>query len=378
MMKLAFRISVSVLAAFAAASCGTASADRFDIELYAPQYASGFVISGAEGWQSTILRSRNPWQGADNVEKQLFISRNGEVPPAGFRGEVLASDPVRIICISSSHVAMLDMLGESGRVVGVSGAGYITNEYVASNRDRIGDVGYEGNIDYELTVALQPDIVLLYGIDSASGMEGKLRELGIPFVYIGDYLEDSPLGKAEWMVAVGEIVGRREDAAALFAGIPLRYEALKDMAAAAESKAPAVMVNTPYGDSWFMSPAGSYTARMIADAGGDYLYRDNATNRSLPVDMEEAALLVSKADVWINVGSYRTIGELSRALPKFADARCVREGGVWNFDLRANDAGGNDYWESGVVHPDIVLRDMIKIFHPELISEEFVYYRKLQ
>ena len=361
-------------------SCGghRRTMEMFDVGVYTPRYAGGFEIVGAEGFASTVVRTRNPWQGARDVETSLFVARNGEVPPDGFDGQLLAAEPQRIVCVSSTHIAMLDAIGEVERVVGVSGIDYVTNDFIRANRDRIGDIGYEGNIDYETMVALDPDLVLLFGINGASGMESKLRELGIPFAYIADYLEESPLGKAEWMVAAAEIAGCRERAERIFDKIPERYDSLKRMVADAGGPQPKVMLNTPYGDSWFMAPMTSYVARMIADAGGDYIYRKNTTTRSLPIDMEEASLLVSEADVWLNVGDAGSLAELKRRLPKFADARCVCAGDVWNCDGRTTESGGNDYWESGVVHPDIILADLIRIFHPGLLPEHRpVYYRRL-
>ena len=141
------------------------------------------------------------------------------------------------------------------------------------------------------------------------------------------------------------------------------------------------MINTPYGDSWFMASAESYVARLIADAGGDYIYRENTSNRSLPIDLEKAYLLASGADVWINAGSFRTLAEFRARLPKFAGVPCVRRGEIYNCDRRTNAAGGNDYWESGVVRPDVVLHDLIAVFHPEALDaadREMHYYRKLE
>lgn len=367
-----------LFALLACVSCGRrgASADDFDRTVYAPRYAAGFEIVGAEGAASTILKVRNPWQGAEEVETMLFIARDGETAPAGFGGQVLAGDARRVICMSSTHVAMLDLAGAVERVAGVSGIDYISNAYVAAHRDRIADVGYEGSIDYERIVAQQPDLVLLYGVNGASGMEPKLRELGIPFVYIGEYLEEDPLGKAEWLVAVAETVGCRTSAEEIFAAIPERYEALKRRVADTAGT-PSVMLNTPYGDSWFMPSAGNYLVRLIADAGGRYVYPQNDTGRSLPIDLEEAALLVSEADLWLHVQA-ASLDELRSRYPRFADAPCVREGRIWNCDRRSNAAGGNDFWESSVVHPDLVLRDLMKILHPELVGEPFVYYRRIE
>lgn len=350
----------------------------FSNPLYTPQYASGFSIKGADGKESSIITVTNPWQGADSITTQLFIARGGESAPEGFTCQVLEGDASRIVAMSSTHIAMLDAVGEAGRVVGVSGIDYISNPVIAANRDSIGDVGYEGNINYELLLSLDPDLVLLYGVNGASSMEGKLNELGIPFMYVGDYLEESPLGKAEWMVALSEVVGKRTEGEEVFGGIPVRYNELKKRVADTVLDAPSVMLNTPYGDSWFMPSTESYVARLVKDAGGDYIYKKNTGNASMPIDLEEAYKLTSEADMWFNVGMANSLDELRRSCPKFSDTRCFRNGYVWNNNLKTNAAGGNDYYESAVVNPDILLRDLVKIFHPELVEEDFVYYKQLK
>ncbi|WP_288892340.1 ABC transporter substrate-binding protein [uncultured Alistipes sp.] len=379
-MKRWIQLAVVALCAIVVAACGrkSVSLEDFDKPVYMLEYASGFDIKGADSKQSVLLTVTNPWQGADGIAVQLFIARDGETAPEGFDGQVLEGDADRIVAMSSTHIAMLDAIGEVDRVVGVSGIDYISNPDIQARRDRIGDVGYEGNINYELLLSLDPDLVLLYGVNGASGMEPKLRELGIPFMYVGDYLEESPLGKAEWMVALSEVVGCRSEGEKVFAEIPVRYNALIQRVAENALDAPSVMLNMPYGDSWFMPSAGSYAVRLIEDAGGDYIYKKNTGNASTPVDMEEAYLLASAADLWLNVGMASTLGEVKAACPKFADTRCFRNGYVYNNNARTNAAGGNDYFESAVVHPDLLLRDLVKIFHPELVEEPFVYYKRLK
>ena len=353
--------------------------EEFKQNVYEPHYAEGFSIVAAPERSSTLLISRNPWQGAEGVESMLFIARDGEQPPVGFTGQVLQGDAKRVVCLSSSHIAMLDAIGCVESVVGVSGIDFISNEFVVANRDKIGDVGYDNAIDYEMVVALDADVVLLYGITGANAMEAKLSEMGIPYIYIGEYVEQAPLGKCEWMVAIAEIMGRRAEAEQLFVQIPQRYETLVEIASAAESPRPKVMLNTPYADTWFMASTSSYLARLIADAGGEYIYKQNNSTTSQPIDLEQAAMLTAEADVWLNVSGVATVQQLKDRYPKFADVRCVRERAVYNSDRRATAAGGNDYWESGVVRPDVVLGDMIKIFHPELLGDrEFVYYRQLE
>lgn len=374
-------IHTFILCAILWCTCSCTSSgniEDYNLEVYTPTYATGFRIVGAEGKQSTIIRVTNPWQSANDVETMLFIARGGEKAPNGFRGQVLQGDAKRVVCMSSSHIAMLDAIGAVESVVGVSGKNFITNPYVVAHQRTIADVGYDGNMNFELLVAQQPDIVLLYGVTGACTMESKLDELDISYIYIGEYVEEDPLGKAEWLIALAEIVGLRQQGLTYFSALPQRYEQLKSMVASAHTPAPKVMLNTPYADSWFMPSTTSYIARLIADAGGDYIYQQNTYNHSLPIDLEQAALLTTQADIWLHVENINSLDDLCRQLPKFAQMPCVQRGEVYNCDKRRVAGGGNDYWESGVVHPDVILRDLIKIFHPELVSEEFVYYRKIE
>lgn len=350
--------------------------EAFRQDVYTPQYASGFKILGAENVQSTLIQVSNPWQGAKDVKMSYFISRNGELPPAGFTGPVIPAGARRIVCMSSSYIAMLDALGEVDRIAGVSGIDYIANPYILAHKDSIRDMGAEMN--YELLLGLKPDVVLLYGIaDAQTAVTEKLKELAIPYLYMGEYLEESPLGKAEWMIILSELTDTREKGIELFREIPERYHALKALTKSVEQR-PTVMFNTPWNDSWVMPSTQSYMAQLIADAGADYIYKENTSNSSTPIGLETAYGLIQQADYWINVGSATTLDELKTVNPKFADAKAVREKTVYNNNLRLTLTGGNDYWESAVVRPDVVLRDLIHIFHPELASDSLYYYRHLK
>ena len=382
-MKALKNLSLILLLSLAFTGCHNKSSkiNDFNLLLYAPEYASGFDIKGAGGKESVLITVRNPWQGADSVTTWLFIVRNGEEVPEGFAGQVLKGDAKRIVAMSSTHIAMLDAIGEVRCITGVSGIDYISNAYVNEHRccGEVLDVGYDTNLNFERLAAMQPDLMLLYGVTGENTVvTGKLRELGIPYIYVGDYMEESPLGKAEWLVALSEVVGKRAKGEKVFADIPIRYNALKQKVSGAVLDAPSVMLNTPYGDSWFMPSTENYAVRLITDAGGDYIYKKNTGNSSTPIDLEEAYLLASEADMWLNVGMANTLDELKAACPKFADTRCVRNGYVYNNNARTNAAGGNDYYESAVVNPDLLLRDLVKIFHPELVEEDFVYYKQLK
>ena len=348
----------------------------FSEEIYSPTHATGFEIRGCEEGNSTLIVVKNPWQGADDVERMLLIDRDGTFNTSGTDIQRIDHDAKRIICMSSSYVAMLSTIGKQEAIAGVSGINFISDKYVAANSDKIGDVGYDNNINYEMVVALNPDLVLLYGVMGASGMESKLRELGIPYLYLGEYVESSPLGKAEWMVAVGEITGARDKAVEIFSTISERYTALATEVSLAAKERKQVMLNTPYRDSWFIPSEQNYIARIIRDAGGEPFTIAGTGNSSQPIDIEQAYIWASEADVWLNVGACNSLEELIRQNPKFADVKAVREKRVYNNNARQTTQGGSDFWESGVVRPDVILQDLVTILQGN--EGELYYYKQLK
>ena len=384
-MKIFDRI-VAVLCALVFVACAgepARSLEEFSTVVYEPSYATGFDISGAEGAASTLITVRNPWQGAEGVEKRLFISREGERVPEGFEGQVIEGSAERVVCMSSTYVAMIDAIGCTERVVGVSGIDFIYNSRVreAASEGRVHDVGHDSNINFELLLTLRPDVVLIYGVAGENGVaNAKLDELNIPYFYLGDYVEESPLAKAEWTVVVAEILGVRERGEELFAGIENRYLELRKQVEESATERPTVMFNTPYRDTWYMPSSRSYAVRIVEDAGGQYVYDGNHGTASQPIDLELAYVLTREADYWINVGQYATLEDLRRDNPRFVGAKAVREGRVYSSDRRATAKGGSDFWESAVVNPDVVLRDLVAILHPELnlVSEELTYYKRIE
>jgi iron complex transport system substrate-binding protein len=348
----------------------------FSEVIYSPTHATGFEIRGCEEGNSTLIVVKNPWQGADDVEQMLLIDRDGTFNTSGTDIQRIDHDAKRIICMSSSYVAMLSTIGKQEAIAGVSGINFISDKYVVANSDKIGDVGYDNNINYEMVVALNPDLILLYGVMGASGMESKLRELGIPYLYLGEYVESSPLGKAEWMVAVGEITGGRDKAVEIFSTISERYTALATEVSLAAKERKQVMLNTPYRDSWFIPSEQNYIARIIRDAGGEPFTIAGTGNSSQPIDIEQAYIWASEADVWLNVGACNSLEELIRQNPKFADVKAVREKRVYNNNARQTTQGGSDFWESGVVRPDVILQDLVTILQGN--EGELYYYKQLK
>lgn len=359
-------------------SCGTKTAktDSF-VPLYTPEYSKGFRILADTASGNSIIECYAPWQGADSgAVRRLLVLRDGSAVPAGFDGCVLRDSVRRVVVMSSTHVAMLDAVDALDVIAGVSGKDYICNSQVVSSS--AADVGYEGAVDYETLTMLNPDIVLLYGVNGPSTMENKLQSLGIPYLYIGDYVEQHPLGKAEWVLAIGEITGRSAIAKAVLDSVVARYEGLQQ-AVADIAPRPKVMFNNPYGTAWYMPGASSYAVKLVKDAGGDYVYERNEGTSSASIDVEEAYMLASQSDKWLNISGMPILAAFREAYPRFAVLPVVRSGAIYGNDAITSRGGGNDFYESAVMHPDLVLKDLIIILHPELSDDSVLtYYRRIQ
>ncbi len=357
------------------------------VESYAPAGDSS-DISGAGGFRVTdrglyrVLSVYNPWQGArSEIFTYILADRDKELPADIPAGTVIRTPARSVICMSTTHIAMIDLLGETASISAVSGGGLVYNQVL---RDRIDngelpDIGYDNNLDYEKILELNPDVILAYGVGAGSmAWLGRLSELGMNVVMVGEYLEKTPLEQAGWIRFIAHLFNRQEMADSIFAGIENRYAELAHIAATAET-APVVMSGLPWRGSWFVPGGRSHFASLVSDAGGRYLWEDNRGRENFPVDIESVISRGRQADYWINTGTAQSAGDILRTDSRLGSLPPLAAGNIYNNNARTNRYGGNDYWESGIVNPHIILADLVSIFHRKLLPDhEQVYYRKLE
>lgn len=358
-------------------SCGSSSAPSYGQitdTIYSPRYAQGFeILRTSEGVLLKIF---------DQQTSSFTLITDKEIESSNLT--VIKPNVERVAVMSTSYIAFLDQISEAEKICGVSGTQYVSNPKVLEmiGENRVSDIGLEGAINYEVLAALRPDVLLSYGLNN-TGSASKLVELGIKSVPICDYLECSPLGRAEWLVVVAQIMGCREDAIEIFDQIEARYNALKDMAEALDK--PTVMFNIPWRDTWYIPSPENYTVQLINDAGGRYICDDKdysgqwGDGLSRAISGEQGFVWAQKADVWLNTNALKTAKELLKENANFALTTPFNNGRVYNNNLRVTDMGGSDFWESGVVMPDIILADLIAILHPDLMpNHQLYFYRKIE
>lgn len=285
-----------------------------------------------------------------------------------------------IICMSSSHVAALASVGADTVISAVSGIRYISDPKLRSRYpESLHDIGYENSLDYETIVSLKPDLLVTYTITGAEPpYVTKLKSLGIPVLVLHDHLEEHPLARAEYVRLFGAMTGRHAFADSLFNTVRSRYDSLATKAERDPERRVKVLMNIPYGDAWYIPGADSYMSRLVSDAGGVVLGSAEGMAVSRVVKMEEAYVLSQKAECWLNPGHCRTRNELSRIhqlFPSFGPLSGNRP--IYNNTLRTTPEGGNDFWESGAMRPDLILEDLIAIFSGEDADGDLNYFFRL-
>lgn len=297
--------------------------------------------------------------------------------PQGVAPDTLVPPLKRMVCMSSSYVGYLDAIGASASAVGVSGKDYLGNPRVKAAAV---EVGYDAALDYEAIVRARPDVFLTYAVGAVEPPYlSKLRDLGIRCVVLSEHLESHPLARAEYVKLFGALTGRSSQADSVFTTVRDRYLSLVQhpdsevvragSAAVRAGIAPGplvstrrkVLINIPYADIWYIPGGDNYMARLVQDAGGELLGSVPGRQESGTIGLEQAYAYAQEADVWLNPGWCRTRDQLRSVHPLFRDFPVLGRA-VWNNTLQETPGGGNLFWETGPVHPDWILEDLVHIF----------------
>lgn len=344
------------------------------------RYADRFHVTMGSGYR--LLQVFNPWQNSRDITYTYILGTDRSLVPDSLAGFPFIEIPVdRVVTMSTTHVAMISQLGRSGTILGASGTGFI---YDAEIRHRAGaglirEVGFDQGLNYEAIVDLNPDVVFLYGVEgNVTTTSEKLSEMGIRVVYCAEYLEPHPLGKAEWIRFFAQFYGLEKESDRFFSHVDSAYRGLVASVSGLEEK-PGVMMGLPWKDTWYIAGGQSFASRLIRDAGGNYLWSDDPSTEAVPLDLESVYSRAIGADIWINPGVAGSLEELTRFDERFSELPALERGMVFNNNARMSPGGGNDYWESGTVRPDLVLADLIAVFHPDQLPDHSMfYYRKLK
>ncbi len=336
------------------------------------RYAEGFAVHRCDGYK--ILEVCDPQNKQGRPSRFALIPR-GEKPD--FPADCTPIEvPVRnVICMTTLQLSNFITLGRMDAVRGVTSTRHLHNPEM---RRRIAEgttqrIGIEGNFDNEVILNIAPDLILISPFKR--GGYDALLEAGAPLLPHFGYKETTPLGQAEWIRCIGLLTGDEERADSLFDAIALRYNRLRALTAEVEQR-PTVFSGELRGGNWYAVGGRSFLAQLFRDAGADYFLRDDPRSGGVTLDIEQVYAAAADADYWRILNSFDgtfSYDALRDEDARYTDFRAWKNRGVIYCNLRETP-----FYETTPMQPDVVLADLIKVFHPELVPDHrSVYYRLL-
>lgn len=357
-------------------ACGRQEIKDGEGNILKNKHATGFEISQIE--EGYILKVKNRFGSEKDDTDDYLLSSSSERESSN---NVIIHIPVsKVVCLSTTHCAFISVLGRNSSIKGISSPEYVYNDEIqkmVSNGD-IYDVGYDNQINYEKIISINPDVVFAFGVDNASAANfQKLSEAGIPVIFVNDYVESTPLGRTEWIKFFGCFYDKLDFANEYFDSVETKYNSIKNNIPNSASK-PKVLVSLPWKGTWWVPGGNSYFANFITDAGADYIFDDNDKTESISLSIEQVFSAAFVANFWLhpnNADSRKDILSVDNRMIKFKPFETAQ---IYNNNKRKNRMGGNDFWESGIIHPDIILNDLKSIFYPDsTLNQNLFYYKKI-
>lgn len=334
-------------------------------------YAEGFTIrKHQDGYK--LLNIKNPWPNSDKVFSfALTTQKNRDAisNPEDFDA-VIATPVQKIVVTSTTHIPALELLGVEQTLVGFPGTDYVSSENTRARIDsgNIRELGKNEGINTEVLLDLHPDVVVAFGVDGTNKSMNTIEKSGVPVIYNGDWVEKSPLAKAEWIKCFGVLYNKEREADSIFKTIENNYLKAKAIAAKASSQ-PTVLCGAMYKDVWYLPNGTSPEAQFLKDANTNYLWSDTKDAGSLALSFETVYDRAKDAELWLSPSYYTSYEALKASNTHYSEFSAFQNKKIFTFSNTTGKTGGVTYYELGIARPDLVLKDMIKICHPELLQD---------
>ena len=343
------------------------------------RHASGLQISREDNGLTFITVSA-PWPGASRPFRYALVPED-LLPVLSLNRDAydaIVSIPVRrVVVTSTTHIPALEALGVAERIVGFPETHYVSSPLTRERIEKgeVVEVGSNEAINTEKVLALQPDLVVGFAVGGNNKAYDVLENSGIPVVYNGDWTEESPLGKAEWIKFFAPFFERQAQADSLFTAIEDEYGRARTLAADAAKK-PTVLSGALFKDIWYLPGGKSWAAQFLQDANAIYIWNDNQDVGSLSLSVESVLDRAADAEYWISPSQFTTYEEMRAANRHYTRFRAFREKKIFTFARTRGPTGGLEYYELAPNRPDLVLKDLIHILHPGLLPEHQPYFFK--
>jgi iron complex transport system substrate-binding protein len=316
----------------------------------------------------------------DGSEERFYLFETSAVLPDSLRGSksVILTPVQSVVCTSTTQIPWFDALESSDVISGFPDPGYI---YSSLQRARfkqgtLKDLGGPSGLEPEMLISLNPELVLPFSSRGDERLKRLLHQSGIPLLRTREHLEEHPLGRAEWIRMAGLLLNKQSLADSIFSEVVKSYN--RQLSTAGGSKdLPAVLTGIPYGGVWYLPGSRSYASRLFEDAGLKPVHSESGNAVVLSLSLEEVFQMGLHADFWIGASDFSTLARLISSDSRFRNFKSVQNKNVWVYDRQLIPGGGNGYFESAGLRPDLVLRDL-NIIRTGSDTTELTYYRRLR
>ena len=342
-------------------------------------HAKGFTLEKQASGIS-ILKITSPWPGAESAFTYALIPK--ELAPkitldAGTYDAIVTVPVQRIIVTSTTHIPALESLGVLDKLVGFPNTSLVSSKAARQRIDslQIMELGNNEQLNIELVMELHPDVVVGFGINSANKAYETIQRSNIPVVYNGEWTEETPLGKAEWIKFFAPFFNLETKADRIFSNIENNYAAAQELAKKAKNK-PTVLTGGLYKDVWHVAGGKSWMSRFLNDAQTSYLWADNGDTGGLALSLEQVLEKGHDADFWLNPSMLTSYSEMKDANGHYTAFDAFKNKTIYTNTIAKGATGGLLYYELGPNRPDLVLKDLIHIFHPSLLPDHRLFFFK--
>lgn len=354
---------------------------KLDVAIKTPlelKYAKGFLVTDYKTYK--VITIKNPWPKAEKDYKYVLISKENAAKTSFMVDEydgIIIQPIQKIVVTSTTHIPALELLNEEQTLVGFPGTDYISSEKTRMriNNKSIRELGKNEGINTEVLLELKPDVVVGFGIDGNNRTFETIRKSGIPVIYNGDWVENSPLAKAEWIKFFGALYNKEKQADSIFNTIEKNYLEAKNLARHIKKK-PTILSGAMHNDVWYLPNGKSTEAQLLKDAHVDYLWKESKGTGSLQLSFETVFVKAKNANIWLNPSNYSSLETLKNGSSQHAMFEAFKNKKVYTFTNTTGKTGGVLYYELGMSRPDLVLKDIIKICHPDLLKNYTPYFFK--
>jgi len=337
------------------------------------EYAKGFNIQKFDTYTKLIITA--PYPKATEQFEYILVPKGKDIPKEVQDLNIIRTPIERIVVTSTTHIPMLELLEEENKL-----AGFPNTQYISSTKTRklidngsIKELGKEQDINTEVLLDLAPELVVGFSMSSNNKMFENIQKAGIQVVLNGDWLEETPLGRAEWLKFFGALFNKEILADTFFDTIEKEYNEAVLLAKNASSK-PTILSGIQFKDVWNLPAGESFVAQFLKDANTNYLWADSKGKGSLALSFETVFEKAQHAQLWIAPGHYSGYEQLQNANPHYTQFDAFNTKNIYSFNNKKGINGGVIYYELAPIQPQIVLKDIIKIVHPELLPNYTPYF----